>query len=127
MKKLKITERGYAGHFCASSLCRFKRNTLIEYGNKRIVVSTVGNYNPPKIGLEKLDKSKKIHEIGINRTYETMAFEAQFIKPYWEADVTKEIPFKSNWALSELEHGTDLLADEMHDKVVKELSKKIVK
>jgi hypothetical protein len=120
MKKLKITERGFAGHFCASSSCYFRRNTLVEYGNKRVVVSTVGNYHPPhSLGEDK--------EIGCGRFYETMAFEAKYVAPYWEADVSKEFHFKSNWILNELNFETDLKADQMHDKVVKEISKSIIK
>lgn len=124
-KKLKITERGWAGHFIASSSCLYHRNTLIEYGNKRIIVSTVGNYKPKISFGEKLDKREQ--EIGINRFYETMAFEAMKKGVYWEIRVEKEIPFKSNWAISELEEETDLKADKMHEDVVKELSKKIVR
>ena len=115
--KIKITERGYAGHLCVASQCRFKRNTLIEYGRKKIVVSTIGNYNP--------SHKNEPDTIGINRYYETMAFEAEYVKPYWEANVSVEVPFKSNWQISEIAFNTDKKADEMHDKVVRELSKKI--
>ena len=122
-KQVKITERGFAGHFCASQYCYFRRNTLIEYKNKRVVVSTVGNYNPPYLG-ERF-KGKEHKEIGCGRFYETMAFEAKYVAPYWEACVSKEYPFKSNWALNELEFDTDSKADKMHDNVVKEISKSI--
>ncbi len=120
-KKVKITERGFAGHFCGASSCCFRRNTLIEYGEKRIVVSTVGNYNPVHA------EGREDREIGCDRTYETMAFEAKYVAPYWEACVSKEYPFKSNWALNELEFDTDSKADKMHDKVVKEISESIMK
>lgn len=122
--KIKITERGWAGHFVASSSCGFRRNTLIEYGNKRWIVSTVGNYRPFLSKGAELDKRER--EIGINRFYETMAFEAMKKGVYWEIRVEKEIPFKSEWAINELEETTDLKADAMHEKVVKELSKKII-
>ncbi len=124
MNKLKITERGFAGHFCASRSCLFHRNTLIEYGNKRVVVSTVGNYQPNRTYN---DKDKHEHEIGICRFYETMAFEAHKSGIYWEADVSKEFPFRSDWALNELEMETDAKADKMHDEVVAEISKKLFK
>lgn len=122
--KLKITERGYAGHFIGSNSCSFRRNTLIEYGNKKVIVSTVGNYQPDII---KELPERIQHEIGINRTYETMAFLAKKEGPYWEANVSQEFPFKSNWALSELEYETDAKADEMHEKVVKEISNNLIK
>ena|SRR3990167_10718968 len=118
--KIKITERGYAGHFCGARHCLFHRNTLIEYGKKHVIVSTVGNYRPCVIGE---DKSQ--NEIGCNRFYETMVFEGKKLGVYWEIDASKEIAFKSNWALSELEQETDAKADKMHEKVVKEISKKI--
>jgi hypothetical protein len=117
--KVIITERGWPGHFCASSSCQFRRNTLIEYGDKRIVVSTVGNYIPRTTGeIKKIDR-----EIGLDRTYETMAFWARYEKPYWEADVSKEVDFESDWAIGELEFDTDKKANDMHERVVEELSK----
>jgi len=122
--KLQIIERGWAGHFCGSSSCKFGRNTLIKYGNKRIVVSTVGNYQPN--GVFNKDNNAE-HAIGCERYYETMAFKAQKKGVYWEADIGKEIDFESEWAISELEQETDLKADKMHEAVVKELSKKIQK
>lgn len=113
VKGVKITERGFAGHFCASQWCWFRRNTLIEIGDKRIVVSTVGNYNPPH--------GNKGQEIGYGRYYETMAFNAIKKGIYWEADVSREITFKSKWSINELEFESDMEADMMHDNVVKEL------
>jgi len=115
--KLKITERGWAGHFCAASNCNFRRNTLIEYGNKRIVVSTVGNYI----------FQRKAETIGCERYYETMAFKAYYCSPYWEADVTNQLSFESNWNIDHINFKTDQEANEMHENVVKELFKKIKK
>lgn len=124
---LKITERGYAGHFCASMGCAFRRNTLIEYGNKRIVVSTVGNYRPKNDGLMPEKYTKEEQEIGVDRTYETIAFWARYEKPYWEADVSRQVDFNSKWAIGELTFETDFEADKMHDNVVKELSDLLIK
>lgn len=119
---IKITERGWAGHFCGSGSCGYRRNTLVENGRKKIVVSTVGNYQPHG----KINKKDKFENtIGCDRYYETMVFEAKKRGVYWEADVMKEVNFKSNWALDELEEETDLKADKMHEKVVKEIIKKI--
>lgn len=127
--KLVITERGWAGHFCCSSQCRFVRNTLIQYGNKRQIVSTVGKYVP----LPPFNSTRKYDQIGYNRWYETMAFEAELQNGYWDADVSKQIDFNSEWEiLGEswedvvAQYPTpDNTANDMHDAVVKELSEKI--
>lgn len=115
--KVIITERGWAGHFCCSSNCNFRRNTLIEYNDKKIVVSTVGNCCFLNEG--------KAQTIGLNRYYETMAFEAKYDKPYWDSDVTKEVGFDSKWYIGKITINTDKEANQMHEDVVKELSKKI--
>lgn len=124
MTKVKRTERGWAGHFILSHRCCFRRNTLIEYGDKKWVVSTVGNMrmNDPYM-----------HEIAHNTYYETMAFEVDPESPYLDGDVTKEIPIESDWRLRadsvkefNKEHPfADNEADEMHERIVKELMKKI--
>ena len=112
----KITERGWAGHFICADRCRFRRNTLIDFGKKKIVVSTVG------VMLLNRD-DKKFGEIGLNRHYETMAFKAKKDGAYWDADVTKEVRFESKWRIEKLSDSSDNEANEMHDNVVKELAK----
>lgn len=118
--KFKITERGWPGHFICASQCIYRRNTLLECGRKRIVVSTVGNYRP-------VHKNGDAERIGCDRFYETMAFKACKKGVYWEADVSKQVDFESQWSLNEVEEETDLKADAMHEKVVKELSDRISK
>jgi hypothetical protein len=67
--EVKRTERGWGGYFICAKYCRFRRNTLLQYGDRRIVVSTVGNYHT---------QDGKLETIGaFGRYYETMAFEAQ--------------------------------------------------
>ncbi len=109
------TERGWGAHYCEASKCGFRRNTLLEYGEKRIVVSTVGNQMNPE------DRHDP-HKIGSDYYYETAAFRAIWEEPYWEADILKHIQFKSPWKLKECERETDLEADKMHEKVVEELT-----
>ncbi|KKM17193.1 hypothetical protein LCGC14_1678170 [marine sediment metagenome] len=121
--KVVRTERGWGGHFIAASMCRFRRNTLLECGKKRIVVSTVGCYYPPGADNSLPENPENASTIGYERYYETMAFEARFSEPYWEANVCKEISFESEWSLNECEQETDLKADQMHEAVVAELSK----
>jgi len=119
---MKVTrkERGWPGHLCVANSCMFRRNTLIECGDRRIVVSTVGNYV----------YQEKIKTIGHLRYYETMAFEAVLEGPYWDANVSEEVNFQSPWSIcadspEELPDDVDNLADEMHEVVVAELMKEI--
>ena len=125
VNEVKVTERGWAGHFILADRCLFRRNTLLEYKDKKLVVSTVGAYRT----LE-----NKINTIGHRRWYETMAFEAKERLGYIEADIEKEISFNSDWGIwgdsweEVLENcnGTpDNVANDMHDKVVSELIEKI--
>lgn len=115
--EVKRTERGWGAHFICASRCKFRRNTLIEYGDKKWVVSTVGAYCP--INSDKLDT------IGNNRYYETKAFEAELDRGYWEGDVSKPIYFDSGWQISHCEWNADGEANDMHEAVVAELMEKI--
>ena len=114
---LTITERGWAGHFNGSNRCLFRRNTLIEFGEQRVVVSTVG--------LMQSRVEGELEPIGYNRYYETMAFDAEWEDPYWEADVGRQLTFESPWSLNEKERESDDKANKMHDLVVAELSAKM--
>jgi hypothetical protein len=115
---VKRTERGWAGHFCAADSCRFKRNTLLECGKTRIVISTVGDYHPAH-------KNGKVDIIGSDRYYETMAFNAMRSGVYWDADVGRGVSFNSDWCISEYNNKSDMEANDMHERVVKEISKRI--
>ena len=125
INEVKVTERGWAGHFILADRCLFRRNTLLEYKDKKWVVSTVGAYRT----LE-----NKIDYIGHRRWYETMAFKAYEKDGYIDANVRNEISFDSEWCIwgdsweKVLENcnGTpDNAANDMHDKVVSELIEKI--
>ena len=116
---IKRTERGWAGHFICANRCRFRRNTLLEYEDKKIVVSTVGL-------MEDYHNEGKFDVIGFNRHFETMAFYADLTDTrYYDADVTQEIHFDSEWAISEID--ADDRANDMHENVVAELSKKLIR
>lgn len=119
---IKITERGWPGHFILGHKCMYHRNTLIESANDRVIVSTVGALF--------LDNRKKMEEIGVNRFYETMVFGAHQVGEYIEANVRDERGFDSPWAIGKEEVETysgriDLLADDMHETVVKEFIHKL--
>lgn len=107
--ELKITERGWPAHYICAEYCLFRRNTLIEYADLKWVVSTVGRQLPAK-GYDYWET------VGHNRYYETMAFKAKQDGIYWDADTFNPIDFDSEFR-----------ANEMHDKVVAELSEKIKK
>ena len=113
--KVVTTERGWAGHFCAAGRCHFRRNTLITYGDRHIVVSTVGE----------MEATHGDHfvEIGLDRYYETMAFEAEYDGRYWDADVSKPVFFESPWAIGDV--NADDKANDMHDAVVAEISESL--
>ena len=116
---IKRTERGWAGHFICSDSCLFRRNTLLENGSKKIVVSTVGGYR----------REDSLETIGAGgRYYETMAFKAKKDGGYLEADVQEELSFESEWAIcadsvEDLPDDIDIRADKMHETVVSELKK----
>jgi hypothetical protein len=97
----------------------FHLNTLIECGDQRIVVSTVGQMRTPS--------ESKVQTIGLDRYYETMAFHARDCKGYVEAEVQQQINFESNWAIDKCDFSTDKSANDMHDAVVTEIVSKLEK
>ncbi len=120
--KLKVErlERGWGGHFICASMCRFRRNTLLTCGRRRVVVSTVGCYMP--------SDAKEPKEIGYNRHYETMVFRAKKEGSYVEADVSHQIELEGKWCLRitpENQEGVDNLANEMHEQDVEEIAGKL--
>jgi len=117
MAEVKRTERGWPGHFICVSRCRFRRNTLLECGEQRVVVSTVGDMS----GIDGFGEEA----IGLDRHYETMAFSAVFEDPYWEADIGRQVPFDSPSAVRDVDRGSDLRANEMHEAVVDEISSRL--
>jgi len=109
------TERGWAGHFICANRCKFRRNTLLAYNDIKIVVSSVG--------LMEIDG--KFDTIGHNRHFETMAFHSDLTdKRYYDADVSKQVFFDSEWAIAEID--ADDKANEMHEAVVLEITNKLL-
>lgn len=119
--EVKRTERGFAGHFICAKDCWYRRNTLLEAGNLRIVVSSVGNYHmPPRLS------NGEAAEIGLDRYYETMAFYAKWEDPYWEADIERPVSFHAEWGIFEKpKNESDFEMDEIHEGVVAELSQRL--
>ena len=112
--KVKRTERGWAGHFFCAQRCQFKRNTLLEMGELRIVISTVGA----------LVIDDKFTTIRCNRHYETMAFMAEKDGIYWDANVEKEIEV-DRFAIADIESGSDQEANDMHEHNVKDIKRRM--
>lgn len=118
MDNVKITERGWPGHFICSYRCLFRRNTLIEFEDKKIVVSTVGNMS------DLSDNYHGLETIGVGRYFETMAFHAEHEGGFWDADVTKQVSFDSEWAIAEPWKEGE--ANKMHEAVVLEITDKLL-
>ena len=115
MSEVKRTERGWVGHFICASQCRFRRNTLLEYKDQKIVVSTVGNM----INAEGLPDT-----VGTDgRRYETRVFEAHVEGAYLDANVSREVDYNGVWEIrainyEDLPKDVDTAANNMHEHVV---------
>jgi hypothetical protein len=114
MNKVKKTYRGWPGHFCGAHNCIFHLNTLLEYEDKKLIVSTVGNYKLP----EQINQGKP-EFVDMNREayYETMVFHSKNDE-YNDIDASKEI-WQFTEYLSELD---DNKANNMHEKVIEKVS-----
>nr|DAN28986.1 MAG TPA: hypothetical protein [Caudoviricetes sp.] len=123
-EKVKRTERGWCGHFIGSTDCLYHRNTLLKYGEQKVVVSTVGRYMPIAQRQEYWKHGKVAFDtVGHNRYFETMAFLADDSQ-YHDVDVTKRIGFSSNWELDKPD--MEMEADAMHDAVCDEIAEDMV-
>lgn len=122
---VKRTERGWPGHFICSYECVFHRNTLLECGDIRIIVSTIGNkycYTHDENGYLK----RTPDTVGYGRYYETLVFHAELNGMYWEINVEYPIydcPLK--WVIEHNELSADKEADEMHEAIVDWFTKKL--
>lgn len=112
-EKITIQERGWASHFIGARYCQFRRNTLLEYKDISIVVSSVGRM---LIG-------NKFVEIGHNRYFETMVFFADDTK-YKDADVSRGSIYHEY--LEGVDVDQEILANDTHDKVVDLMMRKLI-
>ena len=118
--KVKRTERGWAGHFCGANRCRFRRNTLLEKGEVRIVVSSVGLMEKWTGDPRQAKNVRGFEIIGHKRYYETMAFHAEPAPSrYFDADVSREVDFDAPWCIDKID--ADDKANAQHDAVVAEI------
>ena len=124
--EVKITYRGWPGHYICAKECLFRLNTLVKCGGVAVVISTVGNKSPDEDLRSFVDPERSgwcMEPIGLDRYYETMAFIANDSE-YRDADVSKEVRFDSKWSLdiNDLKNGApDLQACAMHEAVVQEV------
>lgn len=118
IREVKRTERGWGGHFVGSRHCEFRRNTLLECGEARLVVSSVGAYMPKEDG-----KYALVNGYGF---YETLAF-APMIAPYWDIDPRLPIHFDGKWYIDKISNSIDIEANDMHEAIVHELSERLRK
>lgn len=109
-------ERGWCGHFVGGANCKFRRNTLLDRGDCKIVVSTVGNYCPHGYELDAYPV-----QLAVGRYYETMAFHSDAND---DADLMQQIPITSDWSIAYAD--ADFLANAMHETVVAEVTEKLL-
>lgn len=121
MTNVKRTERGWSGHFICADRCLFRRNTLLEYKQEKVVVSTVGLM----VDLHNF-KERVFETIGYNRYYETMVFFANLSdERYYDINISlEEIQFNSKWSIDKLD--ADDEANDMHENVIIEVSEMLV-
>lgn len=113
---VKRTERGWAGHFICADRCKFRRNTLLEKGDVRIVISTVGL-------MTSCADETAFEKIGLDRYFETLVFHASYDGRYWDADVSQEISVKSPCFIDRIDAAD--LADKYHEDIIDEISQRI--
>jgi len=109
IREVKRTERGWAGHFVGAHHCEFRRNTLLECGEERLVVSTIGAYTPKQDG-----KYAWVNAYGF---YETLVFKAGK-EPFWDADTTRQVLVEGTWYIDKLRSFVDIEANNMHEAAV---------
>ncbi|HUX79061.1 MAG TPA: hypothetical protein VMW10_04855 [Alphaproteobacteria bacterium] len=120
MNKIKRIERGWAGHFCCAAKCLFRRNTLIEYGDKGVVISTVGAlyFDYPETTGE-----REFTEVCNGAYYETQVFWAGD-NEYKDADVSRSISFEAPWKIKDL--NDEVGANNMHETAVNEIIHRLI-
>jgi hypothetical protein len=122
--EVKITERGWPGHYILGDRCVFHRNTLVEAENDAVIVSTVGN-------LRSMDGERRMERVGAGlnelRWYETMVFGVLRGERYVDMNVDDERhPDEEGayeWAIyaktiEDLPEDVDNVANDMHEAAV---------
>jgi len=113
--KVKITYRGWPGHFICGDRCVFHLNSLLECGDLKIVVSTVGMLKT---------ENGNYDTIGCDRYYETMAFVAKRENEFYDANVNKQLEIESRCCWGKLKD--EWKANKGHWKVIEEIKNKML-
>jgi hypothetical protein len=116
LQEVKRTERGWGGHFVSSHHCEFRRNTLLECGEVKLVVSTVGANTPKQDG--------KYYPVNASGFYETLIFKADRA-PYWDIFPSQQVSFDGKWCIETMQGTVDIEANDMHEAAVHEMTKKL--
>lgn len=119
-EKVKRTERGWPGHYICAERCLFRRNTLLEYADYKIVVSTVGRQRPFD------PKAKEFERIGASRHYETFVSKADDSE-YHDMNLSKTVfLYPSQGVTWHLNIEDELLANQMHEDAVEWVSRQML-
>lgn len=114
---VKRTERGWAGHFISAHQCRFRRNTLLEFEDKKIIISSVGLLEYPY--------EEGFQTVNSFAYFETRIFHALSDNRWSDIDVNKEIFVDAPCHINIID--ADDEANKMHDIVVLEIHNKLLK
>jgi hypothetical protein len=109
-----ITERGWIAYYICADRCRFRRNTLIAFGKRRVVVESVGMFYP------KHDDAAP-DTVGVGRYYETAAFHAKRAGHYWDINGYKSPNQIAAWKPL----NSDQRANDVHEAIVHEIATKL--
>lgn len=118
-KTVKTTERGWAAHFIMANRCLFHRNTLVEYKDVKVVVSTVG------LCIEKFEPNKQhtFTTVGCDRYYETKVFIADDTE-FHDADASQQL---DSDCPNEPILWDEINANNIHDRMVEKWKNEIKK
>ena len=81
--QIKRTERGWTGHFICAHDCLFRRSTLLEYKDIKIVVSTVGLQQASATQIYPLQEDRFV-KISCCGYFETKAFHTKLEWKLWK-------------------------------------------
>jgi hypothetical protein len=103
---------------------QFRRNTLLEYGDVRIVVSTIGRFVAPD-EMAGILKDKHII-LGPDRYYETLAWHAKKYDYGWDSNIGRgQLRFAGPWAIPHVDETSDADANQMHEMAVEEITARL--